>query len=125
MQGIIKKEGFAFSFDPSKCASCEGNCCIGESGYIWCTPREIDTIADYLHLGRETFMDQYILKIKYKRSLKEQKVGESYHCIFFDKAKNGCQIYPVRPAQCRTFPFWNHFKENIEEVVKECPGIII
>ncbi|MCH9813450.1 MAG: YkgJ family cysteine cluster protein [Epsilonproteobacteria bacterium] len=122
---MVSQEGYKFSFDASRCATCEGNCCIGESGYIWCTPREIDAMAAYVKLSRQDFMDEYILKVKYKRSLKEKQVGESYHCIFFDKTKNGCQIYPVRPSQCRTFPFWNHFKENIEEVVQECPGIII
>jgi hypothetical protein len=25
-------------------------------------------------------------------------------CVFWD---NGCTIYPERPRQCRTFPFWS------------------
>jgi Fe-S-cluster containining protein len=29
-------------------------------------------------------------------------------CIFW---QDGCTIYPVRPRQCRTFPFW---AENLE-----------
>lgn len=125
MYNIVKQEGFDFGFDVSKCSSCEGNCCIGESGYIWCTPKEIDNIADFLGLERQNFVDIYTTKVGYRTSLKELKIKDSFHCVFFDSDKRGCQIYPVRPQQCRTFPFWDRFKENREEVVKECPGIII
>ncbi len=125
MYNNVKKEGFDFSFDASKCASCEGNCCIGESGYIWCTAKEIDEIAGFLNLDREDFVIRYTKKVGYRTTLKELKVKDSYLCVFFDLEKKGCQIYPVRPSQCRTFPFWEHFKKNKEEVVKECPGIII
>ncbi len=125
MQDIMKKEGFSFGFDSSKCFSCEGNCCIGESGYIWCTPKEIDDIASFLNLDRQNFIDRYIKKVGYKSSLCELKTEHSYNCIFFDIEKKACQIYQVRPKQCRTFPFWDHFKKEIDEVVKECPGIII
>ena len=34
-------------------------------------------------------------------------------------------VYPVRPAQCRTWPFWNSNLESEEtwkEVVSVCPG---
>jgi Fe-S-cluster containining protein len=125
MQDIMRKDGFSFGFDPSACFSCEGNCCIGESGYIWSTPKEIDDMAEFLGLKREDFVIRYTKKVGYRTSLKELMIRDSFHCIFFDASKKGCQIYPVRPKQCRTFPFWDHFKDNVEEVVKECPGIII
>jgi len=125
MHNIIKQKGFDFKFDVSKCATCEGNCCIGESGYVWCTPKEIDDMADFLGLTRQDFVDNYTRKEGYRISLKELKIQGSFHCVFFDTDKKGCQIYPVRPSQCRTFPFWEHFKQNKNEVVKECPGIII
>ncbi len=44
-------------------------------------------------------------------------------CLFYD---DGCSIYPVRPDQCKTYPFWF---ENLRSVKKwrrlsrECPGI--
>ena len=125
MYNIVKQEGFNFGFDVSKCASCEGNCCIGESGYIWSTPSEIDAMADFLKIGRDKFLKDFTRKVGYRISLRELKIKGSFHCIFFDPDKKGCSIYPVRPKQCRTFPFWDHFKENIDEVVKECPGIVL
>ncbi len=125
MQDIMKEEGFDYRFDPSKCAECQGKCCTGESGYIWLTPAEMQKIADFLHISPEDFKARYLHKVKYRYSLKERKCGESYECIFFDTEAKNCSIYPVRPSQCATFPFWDYFKQHIDEVVEECPGIIL
>lgn len=125
MQSTLRQDGFEFGFDCSKCFFCEGNCCTGESGYIWCTPKEINDMAGFLKLSNQDFIDRYIQKVGYKSSLKETKTKESYSCIFFDTDKKACKIYKVRPHQCRTFPFWDYFKEHVQEVVEECPGIII
>ena len=37
MSNIIRKESYPYSFDSSACATCEGRCCTGESGYIYVT----------------------------------------------------------------------------------------
>jgi Fe-S-cluster containining protein len=124
MQDSIKQEGFAFAFNPAACQSCEGNCCIGESGYIWVTPIEIKNIATFLDLSETDFREKHLRKIRYRYSLKERQVGQSYECEFFDINKRACSIYDVRPSQCRTFPFWDYFKTHIKEVEEECPGII-
>ncbi len=125
MQDIITKEGFGFGFDPTACASCEGNCCIGESGYVWVNKDELRSIAEFLDLNIDDFNDKHIRKIRFKNSLKEIRVDDkNYICEFFDIATKRCQIYEVRPTQCRTFPFWEHFINNIKEVKKECPGIL-
>ena len=71
----------------------------------------------------DKFYEKYIQKVKYKFSLKEIEYNDGLKCVFFDEQKKGCSIYPVRPIQCRTFPFWEHFKKNIKEVEDECPGI--
>jgi hypothetical protein len=55
-------------------------------------------------------------------SLKEFANGD---CTFFDGKSRGCTIYPVRPRQCRTWPFWNSNLESPEswaEVRQVCPG---
>ena len=124
MQDNMTKEGFSFAFNPSACEVCEGNCCIGESGYIWVTPTEIQNIASYLKLSETDFRVQHLRKIQYRYSLKERQVGESFECEFFNMTQKKCTIYDVRPNQCRTFPFWDYFKEHTKEVEKECPGII-
>ena len=123
---IIKKDNFNFSFDPKACEECGGKCCRGESGYIWVNPIEIDKIARYLKLSSEEFKEIYLIKVGYKFSLKEKKLDENdYACIFFNEKNKNCSIYDIRPAQCRTFPFWDFFKTHIDEVKRECPGIIL
>jgi len=121
---MMTKEGFPFAFNPSACESCEGNCCIGESGYVWVTPPEIKAIANTLEIDEADFRKQHLRKVQYRYSLKERQVGKSFECEFFDIKQRRCTIYDVRPSQCRTFPFWDYFKEHINEVEKECPGII-
>jgi Fe-S-cluster containining protein len=124
LSSLIKKEGFNFAFDPNGCNSCKGNCCIGESGYIWINSQEIQALAFHLKISSEDLKTRYLNKIEYKYSIKEIKLASNnYACCFFDLDKKQCSVYDVRPNQCRTFPFWDYFKENEEEVYKECPAI--
>ena len=118
---LISKEGFPYKFNQDACKECEGNCCIGESGYIWVNPIEIKEIAKFLEIDVDEFKEKYLIKVGYKYSIKEKPYKDGFACIFFE---NGCKIYEVRPNQCRTFPFWDYFKDKVEELKKECPGII-
>jgi len=122
---VMHEEGYAYGFDPTACAACGGACCTGESGYIWAKYEEIEKMADFLELSIEDFGKMYLRKVKHRYSLTEKQIGEEdYACVFFDPVQKGCTIYPVRPRQCRTFPFWESFKNNEQEVRVECPGII-
>ncbi|RXK01926.1 zinc/iron-chelating domain-containing protein [Arcobacter sp. CECT 8989] len=121
---LIKKDGYDFAFNPKGCDSCEGNCCIGESGNIWISRQEIEYLKNHLNISIEELASKYIEKRGYRYSIKEKKLAENnYACIFFDLEKKQCGIYEARPTQCRTFPFWEYFKTNKEEVIKECPAI--
>jgi len=118
---LISKEGFNFKFNPEACKECEGNCCIGESGYIWVSLKEIEEISKFLGIDTEIFKERFLIKVGYRYSIKERPYKDGYACLFFD---NGCKIYPVRPNQCKTFPFWDYFKDKVDELKKECPGIV-
>ena len=124
MLNIIKKESYPYAFDTSACATCEGRCCTGESGYIYVSKNEIYAIAALLNLSVNDFGVKYLFKKGYKYSIKEQKYQNSYECVFYDRETNGCQIYQARPKQCATFPFWDYFKTHVNELKEECPGII-
>ena len=120
---LIQKEGFNYKFNPEACKDCNAACCSGESGYIWVSIDEMRNIAMFLNISFEEFKNKFTIKVGYRFSLKERKVSkDNYECIFL--ANNKCSIYPVRPMQCRTFPFWDYFKNNKEEVKKECIGIV-
>lgn len=120
----MKKDGFSYSFNVSACSTCQARCCTGESGYIYITNPEIESISEFLALDIKDFMQQYLYKNAYKYSIKERKFGDSYECAFYDRESNGCMIYEVRPLQCRTFPFWDYFKNRVDELKLECPGVV-
>jgi len=121
---IIKKEGFDFGFDSQGCDTCEGNCCIGESGNIWINKQEIENLSSHLDISLEELRVRFLEKRGYKYSIKEVKLSsDNYACVFFNLEKKQCSIYEARPIQCRTFPFWDYFKNHKEEVIKECPAI--
>ena len=122
---LLSQEGYEYKFAPSACESCGGACCTGASGYIWVKYPEIEKMAIFLELTVEEFVTMYLKKVKHRYSLIEKKLDEeNYACIFFNDMLKQCSIYSVLPRQCRTFPFWETFKNNKEEVKSECPGII-
>ena len=113
---VLKEAWYADGL-PFTCTGC-GSCCRGE-GYVWMTPPEIEAIAGFLGITTDDFGRRYLRRVGPSLSLTEKK---NHDCVFWD---DGCTVYPVRPTQCRTFPFW---PENIaspgawEAVVKQCPG---
>ncbi|MDY0120510.1 MAG: YkgJ family cysteine cluster protein [Sulfurimonas sp.] len=123
MLPLMREEGYSYSFDPNACASCQGRCCTGESGYIYVSKAEIEKIADLLGLDVAAFAQDYLYKKGYKYSIKEIKYNDSYECVFYDRESNGCGIYEARPTQCKTFPFWDYYKTRVDELKLECPGI--
>lgn len=110
------KDGLKFA-----CSQC-GNCCTGSPGYVWVSEEDIQNIAKYLDKPVGEIRLLYTRPARGKVSLVDYANGD---CVFFDAEKRGCQIYPVRPAQCRTWPFW---RSNIdspelwEKTQQVCPG---
>jgi Fe-S-cluster containining protein len=124
-QEVLSQVGYDFKFAPSACEACGGACCTGASGYIWTKYSEIEAMANFLELTVEEFATIYLKKVKHRYSIIEKKIDDdNFACIFFDEKLKQCGIYPVRPRQCKTFPFWETFKNNKQEVINECPGII-
>ena len=120
----LTQEGYAYAFESSKCEECGGKCCTGESGNIFVNRDEIEAIAAHLDLDIELFVRDYLRKVGYKYSIKELLRQDSYECLFFDDKAKMCTIYEVRPKQCRTFPFWEYYKQRISELKQECIGVI-
>lgn len=101
-----------------KCREC-GRCCGGFPGYVWLSKDDIKKIANFLQLTEKIFIIRYTRVAHGKISLTECRTN--YDCIFLKDKK--CQIYAVRPEQCRTFPFWSDTKQWWDEACKNCPGI--
>ncbi|MHC4662632.1 MAG: YkgJ family cysteine cluster protein [Planctomycetota bacterium] len=104
-----------------ECQQC-GYCCSGEPGYVWLTEEELHTIARYCGMSASEFRKKSVRRIRRKHSLREHNNGD---CLMFHPER-GCLVYPVRPAQCRTYPFWSHVlksRKTWKSEGKKCPGI--
>jgi len=109
------KDGLYFS-----CLGC-GRCCGGEPGYVWLDTNEIFAIANFLEMDVGDFLRSLARRVSGRISLRELENGD---CIFL--ADGRCRIYPVRPLQCRTYPFWPSVLESLCSWRLEgqrCPGI--
>ena len=109
-----------------ECSQC-GNCCSGpDEGYIWITRAEIELLAKHLGLSVGQLRKKYLKRVGTRTSIIEEAVTRD--CIFLTKigGKKGCAIYPVRPNQCRTWPFWsgNLTKpDRWNDAAVKCPGV--
>ncbi|MSQ97441.1 MAG: YkgJ family cysteine cluster protein [Gemmataceae bacterium] len=103
-----------------ECTMC-GRCCTGAPGFVWVSDEEVATIAEFLHEPLEQVTAMHTRIVERGRSLRESANGD---CVFYDK-QAGCTIYPARPAQCRTWPFWeNNLATPMEwqHTCEVCPG---
>ena len=101
------------------CRRC-GTCCTGEPGYVILRAGEADRIAAHLGLEPAAFRAQHTRRVPGGTSLREEDDGR---CAFFAA---GCRIYPVRPRQCRTYPFWPRIVASPTAWRQEaafCPGM--
>ena len=105
----------------STCSGC-GDCCTGSPGYVWVNQEEIDAMAARVELSSEQFEEHYTRKIGARRSLKEFSNGD---CVFFNHDTRHCEVYDLRPRQCRTWPFWASNLKSPEAwaaTCEDCPG---
>ncbi|MBP8303499.1 MAG: YkgJ family cysteine cluster protein [Phycisphaerae bacterium] len=89
-----------------ECAQC-GRCCSGPAeGYIWVTAEEIAAIAGVLDLPIRDVRAQLVRREGRRTTIIEDP--RTRDCIFLKtiEGQRRCQIYAVRPRQCRTWPFW-------------------
>jgi Fe-S-cluster containining protein len=101
------------------CRQC-GSCCTGEPGFVYLRAGEADRIAAHLGLDPVAFRARHTRRVPGGTSLCEEEDGR---CAFFEA---GCRIYPVRPRQCRTYPFWQRVVASPEawrEEAGRCPGM--
>ena len=89
-----------------ECSGC-GDCCSGPGeGYIWVMRPEIDRIAKHLKMTPGQLRQKYLRRVGLRTSIIEHSTTKD--CIFLNTVgdKKQCAIYPVRPSQCRSWPFW-------------------
>ena len=109
-------EGLRFECLPD-CA----NCCVNHEDYdyVYFDGDDMAQLARFLDLTIAEFKERYT----------EQDEGETVlrmdqpQCPFLEGTR--CTVYPVRPTQCRTFPFWDNnlaSRASWKRLRKFCPG---
>ena len=96
------EKGLRFS-----CTRC-GHCCCLHPGYVWVRPDEVEKIAAHLGMDVSTFGRRYLRRVGDRLSITEDA---RHRCALLGEDKL-CTVYPVRPTQCRTFPFWEATLES-------------
>ena len=106
-------------FECTKCGACCKN--HGDYAFVYLTEHDLREIPRFLGLSRGEFVERYCTMDEDWVVLRMDQPA----CAFLDE-QNRCQIYPVRPKQCASWPFWS---ENLERSTWEgpiqdcCPGI--
>ncbi len=108
-------DGFRFTCQPG-CTKC---CDV--KGFVYLSEEDVTRAAVYLGMEQAAFETKYLIRyghlIRLRKPLNKQ-------CHFLLDA--GCSIHPVKPTQCRLYPFWPELIEltgEWEEAGKMCPGI--
>lgn len=111
------KDGIRF-----ECTGC-GDCCRckpGEEGYVYLSADDIAAMSSYLKMDEEAFREKYTVRKGQNIIIKDFDKD----CLFLVSGK--CKVYPVRPPQCKTWPFWEIClvpKAWKEKVIGECKGV--
>jgi Fe-S-cluster containining protein len=77
--------------------------------------------AAFVGMTPAAFEARYVYRTRHLLRLRKPRYGQ---CHFLDS--RGCRIHPVKPTQCRLYPFWPDLVENRAAWRQEsslCPGI--
>jgi Fe-S-cluster containining protein len=88
----------------------------------------VRAMAAHLGMGEAGFRSRYVA-VGGERLVE----GLGGRCVFLEEHRSaagplqaGCAVYPVRPARCRSWPFWPELRDDaVQRAAAErlCPGI--
>ena len=102
---------------------CQPGCteCCRQRGFVYLTERDLTQIAEYVGMTPRAFERKYVYRTARRMRFRVPAAGT---CPFLEDT--GCSVHPVKPVQCRIFPFWPELVESRREwkkTARYCPGI--
>jgi len=105
------------------CTGCGACCTGGVDHYVAVTAGEQNAIRAFLGLTVAWFRRRYLEHDA--DGTPGIRLNADGRCPFLG-ADNRCHVYPVRPRQCRTYPWWPELVEHRrdwEREAKRCEGM--
>lgn len=115
MSGVKKADGFRFQCQPGCTACCRA------TGFVYLTEDDVRRAAAWLKMSTKEFEERYVCRTRGLLRLRKPRGSE---CPFL--RPDGCSIHPMKPTQCRAYPFWPELVETQaawRRAGRECPGI--
>jgi len=84
---------------------------------------DVETMAHHLDLTPAALAQRHLKRVHGRLCLLERPDGD---CTLLDPLRRTCLVYPVRPLQCRLWPWWSvnlASPEAWQAAARECPGI--
>jgi len=105
------------------CSRC-GDCCAAAGAYyVYLNEAESEKIREHLQLSGGWFRRLSLRELDDGGRVLVSAADE--RCIFLD-SDGGCRVSPVRPLQCRAYPFWPELVNSATAWQREsrrCEGI--
>ena len=103
--------------------TCQPGCtrCCTQKGWVYLGVEDVPRLAAFLDMSASEFRRRFVYSTKHTSRLRKPRQGE---CPFLNA--EGCSVHPVKPMQCRVFPFWPELvedKKELEKTAQWCPGI--
>lgn len=116
---VFYEDGLLFS-----CSRCSA-CCRGGPGYVFLAKSDLRALMSYLRLDLRSLFKEYCRLVDTGTGLTLSLCEKPrFDCVFW--ADGDCEVYPARPVQCLTYPFWASILDGCESWVDEarhCPGV--
>jgi uncharacterized protein len=102
--------------------TCQPGCvrCCEQKGFVYLTEQDLLRTAAYLGLTPKAFEKKYVYRTRHTLRFRKPRDRQ---CPFL---LGGCTIHPVKPVQCRLFPYWPELVEEAaawNATAQWCPGI--
>jgi len=119
LEGDFYKNGLKF-----ECVQCS-NCCRIDPGYVFLSYNDLHRLKEKFNLTEDEFIKKYCRIVNMGEQKRISLIEKSnYDCIFWNNG--GCEIYELRPLQCKSYPFWKPFlvnKKAWHSEAESCPGM--